>query len=145
MASSIEKRHFVTESRFFSQEFNSAIIDGPLRIYFADRQESEALHVYFEVQQALLVIGKKLSSFPNHHPHLYLMMYPTRQSFINVFNWEEKSVFEKFKEHLVLGLDCSDGLQNPKAVSEELCQAFDFSLKARGVWPVPATHAEAVR
>jgi hypothetical protein len=125
----------VTDSRFFSQEFNTAIIDGPLRIYFSDRQESEALHIYFDVQQALEKIGKRLSQFPLNNPHLYLMLYPTRQSFINVFNWEDQSVYGKYDEHLILGVDCSEGVKNYKNVSQELCNAFEFSIQSHGLWP----------
>jgi hypothetical protein len=127
---SASTQSLVTNSRFFSQEFNTAIIDGPLRIYFADRQESEALHIYFEVQQALERAGQKLSAFPNDNPHLYLMMYPTRQSFINVFNWEDRAVYDRYQEHLVLGMDCSEGVQNPLTLSEELCKALITPVEA---------------
>ena len=42
---------FVTQSKFFSPVFNAAIFDGPIRIYFAQHQESQALKIYFNLQE----------------------------------------------------------------------------------------------
>ena len=41
------------QSKYFSPAFNSAIFDGPLRIYFAQFHESLALKIYFLAQQKL--------------------------------------------------------------------------------------------
>ncbi len=42
------KRH-----KFFHSSFNSAIFDGPLRIYFSQVFEGQALRVYFSAQKDL--------------------------------------------------------------------------------------------
>jgi hypothetical protein len=95
----------VTDSRFFSREFNTAIIDGPLRIYFADRQESEALKIYFEIQEVLAKGGTRLDSISMEKPNVFLMLYPTRQTFKEAFEKEDDLAFGKFGEHLVLGVN----------------------------------------
>jgi len=95
----------VTDSRFFSREFNTAIIDGPLRIYFADRQESEALKIYFDIQEVLAKGGMRLDSLPVEKQNVFLMLYPTQQTFKDAFENDEDLAFGNFGEHLVLGVN----------------------------------------
>lgn len=42
------------QTKYFSPAFNSAIFDGPVRIYFAQFHESFALKVYFLIQQKMM-------------------------------------------------------------------------------------------
>ena len=100
----------VTDSGYFSREFNTAIIDGPLRIYFTDRQEANALQIYFDIQEALGNGGLKLDTVPMDGPHMFLMLYPTEESFKSIFKNEEKTAFGKFGKNLVLGINgpCAD-------------------------------------
>lgn len=138
----------VTDSRFFSQEFNTAIIDGPLRIYFSAKQEQEALHIYFEVQQFLADRGLALNMFSHSNPHFYLMLYPTKQSFINVFSWEDSSVYDRFQDHLVLGLDSSESVRDAKELGEEIGTHFEFAMQSKGRWPTSVSstaHAEVAQ
>lgn len=100
-----DKMLMVTDSRYFSREFNTAIIDGPLRIYFADRQESEALKIYFDIQEILADRGMRLESIPMEKPNMFLMLYPSKQTFKDAFENEEELASGKFGEHLVLGVN----------------------------------------
>jgi hypothetical protein len=100
-----DKKLMVTDSRYFSREFNTAIIDGPLRIYFADRQESDALKIYFYIQEILADRGVRLDSFPLDKPNMFLMLYPTQQTFKSAFDQESELASEAFGEHFVLGVN----------------------------------------
>ena len=47
---------------FYSPSLNAALFDGPIRIYFAQSQEADALEVYFKLQDQLsefIRAGKK--------------------------------------------------------------------------------------
>src|SRR3954468_18644593 len=94
-------QQMVTDSRYFSNEFNTAIIDGPLRIYFTDRQEANALQIYFEIQEIMSKEGLELDSIPIETPHMFLMLYPTSEAFKGVFQNDEDMAFGKFGKNLV--------------------------------------------
>jgi hypothetical protein len=73
---------FFTQSRYYSPAFNAAIFDGPLRIYFAQYQESLALKIYFSVQTELQDKYAKLRDlFRRSGLQIYVMMYPSNDSF----------------------------------------------------------------
>jgi hypothetical protein len=121
----------VTDSRYFTNEFNTAIIDGPLRIYFADRQEANALQIYFDIQETLQIGGMKLDDIPMTSPHMFLMLYPSEESFKVVFNNGEKTAFGKFGENLVLGINgpCAD--QTRKLICNQVKTVFTNGDKSR--------------
>lgn len=101
-----KKKLMVTDSRYFSREFNTAIIDGPLRIYFSDRQESEALKLYFDIQEILANRGLRLESLPAQKPNMFLMLYPSKQTFKSAFENDETDIaYGNFGEHVVLGVN----------------------------------------
>ena len=113
----------VTQSRFFTSEFNAAIIDGPLRIYFADRQESEALGIYFDIQETLMLTGMRLDSLPLDIPNMYLMLYPTKKSYSDGFQKDEDLVSEQFGDHFVIGIqggDPSSGRNRLQLISQRV-------------------------
>lgn len=71
------------QSKYFSPAFNSAIFDGPVRIYFAQFHESLALKIYFMLQQkwpAEFARAKELSKAA--HANIMIMIYPTEDSFL---------------------------------------------------------------
>ena len=77
------------QSRFFNPAFNSAIFDGPLRIYFAQAQESHALKVYFGLQQNYakdLELAKQIYQGGGHN--LLVMLYPSVESYEISFDAE---------------------------------------------------------
>jgi hypothetical protein len=76
----------LTQSRFYSPAFNAAVFDGPIRIYFAQHQEATALKVYFMLQQYLKEAYSQFrKSFKEHGQTVFLMLYPTPESFENSF------------------------------------------------------------
>ncbi len=76
-------------SKFFNPAFNSAIFDGPIRIYFAQFQESMALKIYFQLQQNytdLVAAAKSISKETNQT--ILVMLYPNTESFKMSFEGE---------------------------------------------------------
>jgi hypothetical protein len=119
-----DKMLMVTDSRYFSREFNTAIIDGPLRIYFADRQESEALKIYFDIQEILADRGMRLESIPMEKPNMFLMLYPSKQTFKDAFENEEELASGKFGEHFVLGVNGTYSEGTRKQIGQMVRGAF---------------------
>lgn len=97
------------QSKYFSPAFNSAIFDGPVRIYFAQFHESLALKIYFMIQQKLaseVQKAKELSKASG--ANIFIMVYPTEDSFLLSFDGEEDSKefysVETSDEDLMIGL-----------------------------------------
>lgn len=97
------------QSRFFNPAFNSAIFDGPVRIYFAQFHESAALKVYFLTQQKLvseLARAKEVSK--QAHANILVMMYPSVDSFELSFDestdLENKFCISQLHEDVVIGV-----------------------------------------
>lgn len=83
------------QSKYFSPAFNSAIFDGPLRIYFAQFHESLALKIYFLIQQRWpqeFAQAKDLSKAS--HANVLVMVYPTEDSFISSMGTEASASSE---------------------------------------------------
>ncbi len=100
----------LTQSRFYSPAFNAAVFDGPIRIYFAQHQETAALKVYFMLQQYLKETYSIFrNSFKHHGQTVFLMLYPTTELF--------ESSFKKGIQHNVmmerLGDDHVVGVKGP--------------------------------
>lgn len=78
-------------SKFFTPAFNSAIFDGPIRIYFAQFHEALALKVYFHLQNRFkdeMILAKDLSK--KSGANLLIMIYPTEENFRYAFEEESK-------------------------------------------------------
>jgi hypothetical protein len=62
----------------YHPSLNSAVFDGPLRIYFVQSQESLALNLYFQLQKILEKYG-----FDQQNPDWYfvVLIYPTSEIF----------------------------------------------------------------
>ena len=72
----------LTQSRFHSPAFNAAIFDGPLRIYFAQYQESLALRVYFDMQKKFKdVLADVREAFRKSGISIFIMLYPSEEAF----------------------------------------------------------------
>jgi hypothetical protein len=97
------------QSKYFSPAFNSAIFDGPFRIYFAQFHESTALKIYLMIQQKLgtdISLAKEYSKI--HGSNILIMMYPTQDSFILSFDEEHADngvIVENWEEDIVIGLN----------------------------------------
>ncbi len=96
------------QSKYFSPAFNSAIFDGPLRIYFAQFHESMALKIYFMAQQKLvseLIRAKEVSKVAQ--ANILVMIYPTDDSFESTFeshSGDGKIIVESWNDDIVIGL-----------------------------------------
>ena len=96
------------QSKYFSPAFNSAIFDGPLRIYFAQFHESMALKIYFMAQQKLaseLIRAKEVSKAAQ--ANILVMIYPTEDSFESTFenqSSKSKMIGEAWNDDVVIGL-----------------------------------------
>lgn len=96
------------QSKYFSSAFNSAIFDGPLRIYFAQFHESLALKLYFLIQQKWpqeFARAKDLSR--SAHANVLVMIYPTEESFLASVDSEKAGppwIVEAWNEDAVIAL-----------------------------------------
>lgn len=97
------------QSKYFNPAFNSAIFDGPVRIYFAQFHEALALKIYFLIQQKLsaeMAKAKEVSKASG--ANILVMIYPTNDSFM--LSFEEAGVVpgplavEKWHDDMVIGL-----------------------------------------
>lgn len=96
------------QSKYFSPAFNSAIFDGPMRIYFAQFHESMALKIYFLAQQKLVVeLAKAKEVSKATHSNILVMIYPTEESFLYTFEnlKEKKVVVEPWNNDIVIGMN----------------------------------------
>lgn len=97
----------LTQSRFYSPAFNAAVFDGPIRIYFAQHQETTALKVYFMLQQYLKETYSLFrKNFKHHGQTVFLMLYPTAESFENSFakGLNDNVITERLGEDHVVGV-----------------------------------------
>jgi hypothetical protein len=94
------------QSKFFTPVFNTAIFDGPMRMYFAQAQEPDALRLYFRLQTLVSKIDG-LGGFEPSEPHLFVMLYPNEETFAQSFEGEHAphtAVLETLGNNLVVGL-----------------------------------------
>ena len=99
----------LTQSRFYSPAFNAAVFDGPIRIYFAQHQEALALKVYFQLQQYLKDTYTTFrKNFKQHGQTIFLMLYPTAETFVSSFTEdgapEVNVATEKLGDDHILGV-----------------------------------------
>ncbi|MBK9295008.1 MAG: hypothetical protein IPM57_11320 [Oligoflexia bacterium] len=120
----------LTKSKFFIEAFNTAIIDGPLRIYFSDKQESEALHIYFEIQENLAQQGLQLTQLASSCTHAFVMLYPDETAFLQVFenNKPNEYVIDQFGENVILGLKASPQKEQRQVVSQKVSQIIQSTV-----------------
>ena len=96
-------------SRFYNPAFNSAIFDGPLRLYFAQFHESLALKIYVALQQKFpqaLELAK--NRFRLDGSNVIVMLYPSNDAF--TLSFDSKSEF-LVEDHL--GGDTLVGINGP--------------------------------
>lgn len=101
------------QSRYFDPMFNSAVFDGPFRIYFNQMHESLALKIYFLLNQKLNDISTELREFSRRTDgHIFILLYPNVPQFQHVFaktdvntaNFAEVVASEPWEQDLVFGL-----------------------------------------
>ncbi len=97
------------QSKYFNPAFNSAIFDGPVRIYFAQFHEALALKIYFLIQQKLgPEMAKAKEASKASGANILLMVYPTTDSFGLSFETQTQTTTpfetEKWQEDVIIGL-----------------------------------------
>ncbi len=128
---------YVTQSRYFSPAFNAAIFDGPIRIYFAQYQESQALKLYFNLQERFGEIRKQARGiFRDRHRNIFVMLYPTKETFALSFEFDQMEAETQSLCGLIikekLGDDFVVGVRGPfeDDTFEDICVVIDEIVRA---------------
>jgi hypothetical protein len=92
-------------TRFYSPVFNTALFDGPLRIYFSQSYESAALKVYHLLQSHYPEQWNRMKECAQQSKeHVFLMMYPEKKDLEIVFSEGAKSIcIQEWEEGLAIG------------------------------------------
>lgn len=125
-------------SRFFNPAFNSAIFDGPIRIYFAQFHESLALKIYFSLQQKFpQEIAQAKEIYKTSGQNVLVMIYPTKESFEMSFDCRDQLIQkDELTGDTVLGL-------NGPFEDSELPQVLECIIETLTSWPPLSHHAAA--
>lgn len=98
-------------TRFYSPVFNTALFDGPFRIYFSQSYESSALKVYHLLQTEYQTLWNQVIAWSAHSKeHVFFLIYPEVSDVKNVFNSEDsvestkKLFIQDWEEGLAIGL-----------------------------------------
>lgn len=97
------------QTQYFHPAFNSAIYDGPLRLYFAQFHESLALKIYFLAQQKLKEVWNEAKDVSRKTGSTVLVLiYPSveffDQTFINAEHPNKRIAIDQFEQDLLLGV-----------------------------------------
>lgn len=116
-------------TRFYSPVFNTALFDGPIRIYFSQSYESSALKVYHLLQTEYHELWAQLKECSSKSKeHVFLIMYPEKKDLEMVFPENPRLLHsEEWEEGLAIGF-CQP--QNDL----ELTHLMDNIAKAITVW-----------
>lgn len=105
-----ETQTYVTQSKYFAPAFNAAIFDGPIRIYFAQYQEAQALKLYYNLQARFGDVRRQARGlFKDRGRNIFVMIYPSEEIFDRTFGGEE---FDDIVEHR-LNSDYVLGVRGP--------------------------------
>jgi len=95
---------YITKTKYFSSEFNTAIFSDPIRIYFSNEQESQALELYFRLQSRKNQWEQFLRQRGNDN-YCYIMLYSDPDQFTTRFkNQGENFAPGEMGEDFVLGI-----------------------------------------
>lgn len=122
------------QSKFFSPIFNTAIFDGPVRIYFAQAHEPEALKIYMRVREMV----SRVPHFDREEyggeddQKIFVLIYPNRETFSQTFDSQAAVCVERLGDSFVVGVSgASDDLMGGQVVSAVEGIVLD--------WPRPAS------
>lgn len=97
-------------TKFYSPVFNTALFDGPFRIYFSQSDESSALKIYHLLQTQYEDLWIQLKKWTHHSKeHVFLLMYPEVKDVQLVFAEAKKDVkhavhLQSWAEGIVIGI-----------------------------------------
>ena len=123
-------------TRFYSPVFNTALFDGPLRIYFSQSYESAALKIYHLLQTQHEALWSRLKECSSRSKeHVFLMMYPERKDLQLVFSGESEVYTQDWEEGLAVGF-CQPG------DDQQLDQQLKLMTDAISAWIEKTNHDE---
>lgn len=112
---------YITKSKYFSTDFNTAIFSDPIRIYFSNEQEAEALELYFKLQSRKNQWEKFLRTRgPSNY--CYILLYRTAEEFGLRFNNTYDYAPGEMGEDFVLGIN---GPMTPQKIESFLSSMDD--------------------
>lgn len=130
-----------TQSSFFLPVFNSAIFDGPIRIYFSQPQEPLALNLHFEIQERnpdLLNRAKRIAQ--SSGAMVCIMIHPNQESFSVSFPSESSRGLSLATSHFgrdqVIGLSAESGQQTFVGVIsliEDIVETWENTSEAKSM------------
>ena len=104
---------YITKSKYFSADFNTAIFSDPIRIYFSNEQESQALELYFKLQSRKNQWEQFLRKRGKNN-YCYIMLYSDPSQYTSRFEQcEEMFQSGEMGEDFVLGIN---GPMTPETV-----------------------------
>ncbi len=94
-------------TRFYSPVFNTALFDGPFRIYFSQSYESVALKIYHLLQSQHLELWTQFKTWSEKtKKHSFILIYPTHDDVGMAFDCNEKApICQHWEEGVAIGLD----------------------------------------
>lgn len=106
---------YITKTKYFSSDFNTAIFSDPIRIYFSNEQESQALELYFRLQSRKNQWEQYLRKRGKDN-YCYIMLYADPSQYDQRFN-DETTTFApgEMGEDFVLGIK---GPMTPETVDQ---------------------------
>ena len=123
---------YITKSKYFTANFNTAIFSDPIRIYFSNEHESQALELYFLLQQRKNQWEKFLNQRGEGSNYCYIMLYSEPSQYARCFDKETRA----FKpadmgSDFVVGIN---GPMDPTTVQELLSNLDEqIGFKAQSV------------
>lgn len=123
-------------TRFYSPVFNTALFDGPLRIYFSQSYESAALKIYHLLQTQHEALWNRLKECSSHSKeHVFLMMYPEQKDLQLVFAGDSEVYSQDWEEGLAVGF-CQPN------DDQQLGQQLKLMTEAISAWIEKTNHDE---
>jgi|GEM_PF-6075476 len=96
---------FITKSKYFNENFNTAIFSDPIRIYFSQEHESHALEIYSHMQSRKNQWEKFLNKKAGGK-YCYIMLYADGRHFNECFQGDESPYAPgSFGDDFVMGVN----------------------------------------
>lgn len=96
----------VTQSKYFTPAFNTAIFDGAVRIYFSQAQEEQALQLYFAMQARWKEKESKQLQAPlQGGGNVFVMLYPNQEIYSACFDAQKEFSCEQIGSDFVIGVE----------------------------------------
>ena len=94
------------QSHYYNSALNSAIYDGPVRIYFNQLNETQALKIYFLLQEKMKEELQRAKDLSKALGSIILVtMYTTPEMYGNVFVGSELFPIQHFDGDYIIGLN----------------------------------------